>query len=228
MEQAAVGVLMLETNFPRPLGDIGNEQTWDFPVRFRTVGGASAQKVVLEDPRALLDGFVQVGRELISDGCTGLTTSCGFLALMQDELKDALGVPFASSPLMQLPLIEALLPTNKEASILTISKESLSAAHLRAAGARDDVPIEGLPRSGTFATAIFDDSPEMDFATCRTEICETAERLVSRRETVGAIVLECTNMAPFAADIAKITGRPVYSIVSFLNWFQAGLAPPRY
>ena len=228
MEQAAVGILMLETNFPRPLGDIGHDQTWDFPVRFRTVGGASAQKVVLEDPRALLDSFVQVGRELISDGCTGLTTSCGFLALMQDELKDALGVPFASSPLMQLPLIEAMLPTNKEAGILTISKESLSAAHLHAAGARDDVPIEGLPRSGAFATAIFDDLPEMDFATCRTEICETAERLVSRCETVGAIVLECTNMAPFAADIAKVTGRPVYSIVSFLNWFQAGLAPPRY
>ncbi len=228
MERATVGVLMLETNFPRPLGDIGHEHTWDFPVLFRKVGGASAQKVVHEDPRAFLDAFVKVGRELIAEGCTGLTTSCGFLSLMQDELKDALGVPFASSPLMQLPLIEAMLPTDKEAGILTISKENLSVDHLRAAGARHNVPIEGLPRRGAFATAIFEDQLEMDFATCRTEICETAERLVSGRETVGAIVLECTNMAPFAADIAKMTGRPVYSVVSFLNWFHAGLAPPRY
>ncbi|MCK8464468.1 aspartate/glutamate racemase family protein [Aliiroseovarius sp. S1339] len=228
MGKAAVGILMLETSFPRPLGDIGHQHTWDFPVHMRAVGGASAQKVVHEDPRALLDGFVQVGRELIADGCAGLTTSCGFLSLMQDELKDALGVPFASSPLMQVPMVEATLPTNQEAGILTISKESLSAAHLRAAGARDDLPIEGLPRDGAFATAVFDDLPDMNFAACQAEMHATAQRLVLRRETVGAIVLECTNMAPYAADIAKITGRPVYSIVSFLNWFQAGLAPTRY
>lgn len=228
MERAAVGILMLETNFPRPLGDIGHEHTWDFPVLFRKVGGASAQKVVHEDPRALLDAFVKVGRELIAEGCTGLTTSCGFLSLMQDELKDALGVPFASSPLMQLPLIEAMLPANKEAGILTISKESLSVAHLRAAGARDNMPIEGVPRGGPLATAVFGDLAEMDFTACCDDVCEAAERLVSKHETVEAIVLECTNMAPYAADIARMTGRPVYSIVSFLNWFQAGLAPPRY
>lgn len=228
MGRTAVGIMMLETNFPRPHGDIGHEHTWDFPVHMRAVGGASAQRVVHEDPRELLDAFIQVGRELISDGCGGLTTSCGFLALMQDELKDALGVPFVSSPLMQLPLIEAMLPTSQQAGILTISKESLSTAHLRASGTRSDVPMEGLPKNGAFATTVFNDLPDMDFSTCRTEICATAERLVSQHETVGAIVLECTNMAPYAADIAKITGRPVYSIVSFLNWFQAGLEPPRY
>ena len=32
----------------------------------------------------------------------------------------------------------------------------------------------------------------------------------------------------YAAEIRRITGRPVYSIVSFLNWFQAGLNPPRF
>jgi hypothetical protein len=42
---------------------------------------------------------------------------------------------------------------------------------------------------------------------------------------IGAIVLECTNLAPYAHDIAKATGKPVYSIVSFLNWFQSGLKP---
>ncbi len=228
MERAAIGILMLETNFPRPLGDIGHRHTWDFPVRMRTVGGASAQKVVHEDPRALLDTFIQVGRELVADGCTGLTTSCGFLSLMQDELKDALGVPFASSSLMQIPMIETMLPTNQEVGVLTISKESLRTEHLQAAGVRGDVLIEGLPRDGAFATAIFDDLPDLDFASCQTEMNAIAQKLVSTHKSVGAIVLECTNMAPYAADIATITGRPVHSIVSFLNWFQAGLAPMRY
>ncbi len=228
MEPTAVGILMLETHFPRPLGDIGHNETWNFPVHMRAVGGASAQKVVHEDPRALLDRFIQVGRDLVADGCGGLTTSCGFLSLMQDELKDALGVPFASSSLMQIPMIEATLPATQNVGVLTISKESLTVAHLRAAGARGDVPIEGLPRDGAFATAIFDDLPDMDFFACRAEMKAMAQQLVSEHQSVGAIVLECTNMAPYAAEIAQITGRPVYSIVSFLNWFQAGLAPNRF
>lgn len=228
MTKAAVGILMLETNFPRPPGDIGNVGTWDFPVKMRKVDGASATKVVHENPRALLDAFIGVGRELVAEGCAGLATSCGFLALMQDDLKDALGVPFASSPLMQLPMIEATLPTAQKAGIVTISQESLSAAHLRAVGVRADTAVAGLPSTGSFATAIFEDSSEMDFQACRREVCETAKRLVSVHDDIGAIVLECTNMAPYAADIARVTGRPVHSIVSFLNWFHAGLKPTRF
>ncbi|MEN8658252.1 MAG: aspartate/glutamate racemase family protein [Marivita sp.] len=227
-DKATVGIMMLETNFPRPLGDIGNEQTWDFPVQMRMVDGASAQKVVHENPHALLDTFVGVGRELVADGCTGLATSCGFLALMQEPLKDALGVPFASSPLMQLPMIEATLPSRQKAGILTISEESLSSAHLRAVGARTTTAVAGLPKAGSFAGTIFEDKTEMDFTACRMEICETAKRLISNHSNIGAIVLECTNMAPYAMDIACVTGRPVHSIVSFLNWFQAGLEPPRF
>lgn len=224
----AIGILMLETNFPRPLGDIGNAGTWDFPVHMRTVPGASARKVVLEDPTQLLEPFIDAGRELIAEGCAGLTTSCGFLSLLQAELKAALGVPFAASSLMQLPLVEALLPPGQVAGVLTISQESLSPAHLRAAGARPDTTLAGLPRDGAFASAIFEDRPEMDFTACRAEMIEAGKRLVSTDPGIGAIVLECTNMAPHAADVAAATGRPIYSIVNFLNWFHAGLSPRRF
>lgn len=228
MNNAAIGILMLETNFPRLIGDIGHKDTWNFPVHFKAVSGASAQKVVHHDPRKLLDAFVGVGRELIADGCSGITTSCGFLGLMQEELKDALGVPFASSSLMQLPWIEAMLPSGQEAGVLTISEERLSAAHLHASGARGTTAIAGLPKTGVFAEAIFKDKDHMDIAACKRETCEAAERLVSTHPNVGAIVLECTNLGPYAANIKDATGRPVYSIVSFLNWFQSGLKPPRF
>lgn len=228
MTQPAVGVLMLETQFPRPLGDIGNPNTWAFPVHFATVSGASAQKVVREDPSLLLPDFVAQGRRLIAEGCAGIATSCGFLSLLQEELKAELGVPFASSALMQLPMVEALLPVGQRAGILTISAESLTSAHLRAAGARDDTAMAGLPVQGAFASAIFADSKHMDFEACRKEMIAAAVELIEGPDEIGAIVLECTNMAPYAADVARATGRPVYSIVSFLNWFQAGLVPPPF
>ncbi len=228
MSGAAVGILMLETRFPRLLGDIGNAGTWAFPVHMRTVYGARAEKVVLDNPRGLFDAFVEEGRALIAEGCAGITTSCGFLSLMQAELKDALGVPFASSSLMQLPMIEAVLPKGQQAGVLTISGESLSGAHLRAAGARPDTAMQGLNRQGAFARAIFGDCAEMDPEAWKREMIAAGEQLVAASGNIGAIVLECTNMAPYAADVAEATGRPVYSVVSFLNWFQAGLVPPRF
>ncbi len=228
MNQPSIGVLMLETQFPRPLGDIGNPGTWPFPVRFQTVPGASAGKVVLDDPRKILHDFIEAGNSLIAEGCTGIATSCGFLSLLQDEFKSALGVPFASSPLMQLQIIEALLPAGQEAGVLTISKENLSKAHLRAAGARPDTAMEGLPREGAFASAVFEDRREMDYAACRDEMIGAAISLHKAAPNVKAIVLECTNMAPYAADITRLTGCPVYSVVSFLNWFHSGLSPVRY
>lgn len=228
MSKARIGILMLETGFPRPPGDIGNTGTWPFPVVMRVVEGASAEKVVLEDPRGLLGAFVDAGRALVAEGCTGLTTSCGFLSLMQEELKEALGVPFASSPLMQLPMIEAMLPGGQQAGVLTISRDSLSAAHLAAAGARPDTALAGMPRDGAFASAIFNDRATMDYDVCRHEMIAAGRALVAGADNIGAIVLECTNMAPYATDIAKATGRPVHSVVSFLNWFHAGLLPPRF
>ncbi|MEP5091559.1 MAG: aspartate/glutamate racemase family protein, partial [Paracoccaceae bacterium] len=102
---ATLGILMLETRFPRVPGDMGNALTWPFPVQYRVVRGASPKKVVLDDPTALLDIFVKAGRDLVQSGCDGITTNCGFLALLQDELTASLDVPVASSSLMQIPMI---------------------------------------------------------------------------------------------------------------------------
>ena len=78
---ATVGILMLETRFPRIPGDMGNALTWPFPVQYRVVRGASPDRVVRGDPRELTDAFIAAGRDLVAAGCDGITTNCGFLAL---------------------------------------------------------------------------------------------------------------------------------------------------
>ena len=37
----SIGILMLDTKFPRIPGDIGNALTFPFPVRYRKVSGAT-------------------------------------------------------------------------------------------------------------------------------------------------------------------------------------------
>ncbi|WP_425086642.1 aspartate/glutamate racemase family protein [Stappia sp.] len=226
--RAAVGVLMLDTRFPRIPGDIGNPQSFDFPVRYAVVPQASPTRVVEDRAEGLLEAFVTAGRMLVDEGVSGITTSCGLLSLFQDELKAALGVPVAASSLMQVPFVDRLLPPGRRCGILTISAPALTHAHLDAAGCARDTPVGGTEGGRVFTRAILDNAAHFDVAAARADNIQAARDLVGRHPEVGAIVLECTNMAPYAADIAEATGLPVYSIVSFVNWFQAGLAPGRF
>ncbi|HIA41493.1 MAG TPA: aspartate/glutamate racemase family protein, partial [Gammaproteobacteria bacterium] len=107
---ASVGILMLDTIFPRIPGDFGNAATWPFPVMYRVIRGASPHRVVRERADGLLDAFIESGKQLVADGVDGLTTTCGFLSLFQDELARAVDVPVAASSLMQVPMVEKLLP----------------------------------------------------------------------------------------------------------------------
>lgn len=225
---ATLGILMLETQFPRIHGDIGNAQTWPFPVQYRVVRGATPQKAVREDSRALLKPFVEAGKDLIAAGCDGIATNCGFLSLLQDDMQDALGVPVASSSLMQTAMVQAMLPKSQRVGILTISKSTLSAAHLAAANVPEGSPIGGTDETGEFSSKILGNHPTLDVELCRDEMIQASQALVTQNPDIGAIVLECTNMVPFAADVRKATGRPVFSIYTYLCWVQSALLPRRF
>lgn len=225
---ASVGILMLEAQFPRILGDMGNALTWPFPVHYKVVRDASPDRVVRNGANGLYESFLHAARELVEDGADGITTNCGFLALFQEELSSALNVPVATSSLMQVPMVERLLPPGKRVGILTISAASLTSEHLEKAGCELDTPVAGTPEDGEFSTSILDNSLQMDVEKARSENVAAAIKLATIHPELGAIVLECTNMVPYAADIKEATGLPVFSIYNFITWFQSGLQPARF
>lgn len=222
---ASVGILMLDARFPRIPGDMGNALTWPFPVHYRVVRNATPDHVVRRNADGLLDAFVEAGRDLIDMGVSGITTNCGFLSLFQDELKQRLDVPVAASSLMQVPMLQGLLPPGRRVGILTVSGSSLTPAHLTAAGVDLDTPVMGTETGEEFTRVLLDNEERLDVDKARADNIAAARRLLDVHPDVGAIVLECTNMVPYAADIARETGLPVHSIYSFVLWFQAGLLP---
>lgn len=124
-------------------------------------------------------------------------------------------------------MVNSLLPGNKRAGILTISASSLNATHLSAANVPDNTPIGSTEGGAEFTRAILDSEPEMDIAAARADNVAAAKALAAD-PSIGAIVLECTNMVPYAADIRAATGLPVFSIYNFIVWFQASLAPKTF
>lgn len=227
MTQARLGILMLDTRFPRIVGDIGNPDTWPFPVRYATVPGATPQAVVCEDPEPFTQAFIAAGKDLVAQGCTGITTTCGFLALLRPRMAAALGVPVAASALEQAPQIAAMLAPDQRLGILTISAATLSQRQLDVAGVPTDTAIGGVD-GGSFARTILENRTELDASAARAEMVSGALKLIQAHPEIGALLLECTNMVPYAPDIQRAIGRPVFSIHSYLTWFQDSLAPPAF
>lgn len=225
---ASVGILMLNTQFPRIPGDIGNASTWPFPVQYKRVKAATPDNVVRGGATGLLEPFIEAGKELVDLGCDGIATNCGFLVPFQSQMLESLGVPVASSSLLQYSFIKQTLPAGRSVGVLTISPETLTQLYRNAAGIEDGAPIEGTGAGSHFTECILNDRAEIDFDLARAENVDAARRLVSKHPEVGAILLECTNMVPYAADIHAATQRPVFSIYTYLLWFQAGLVPRRF
>jgi len=220
-----LGILMLETRFPRIPGDIGNPSTWPFPVAYRVIAGATAQRVVRQRASGLLDAFCEAGAELVKEGVSGITTTCGFLSLYQDALARRCGVPVAASSLMQVPAVARLLGPSRRVGILTICAETLTQDHLDAAGVPKGTPVEGTEAGREFSRVILNDEPSLDVGAAEQDICEAGARLLATNPDVGAIVLECTNMAPYSRALRDACGVPVFDVYSFVSWFHAGLRP---
>jgi hypothetical protein len=109
--------------------------------------------------------------------------------------------------------------------VLTVSAASLSPEHMIAAGAGPDTPVVGTDDGREFTRVMLDDRPRLDAAAAERDIIEAGDALVAAHPNTGAVLLECTNMVPYARALENHLRLPVYSIYTFVTWFQAGLAP---
>jgi hypothetical protein len=215
---AFLGVLMLDTRFPRPPGDIGHPGSFGVPVRQRVIAGAWPSSVVTGADKlrasGLVDAFCEGAQALERDGARAITTSCGFLVLAQRELQAAVSVPVVTSSLLQLP---ALLASQAQVGVLTISAEHLGREHLLAAGVAPgrlgDVIVQGVAPGSEFARAILGNQDAMDLEQAQADVVAAAAALKSRAPHLRSVVLECTNMPPYAQAVRAACGFRLYSLL---------------
>ncbi len=222
---SCLGVLMLATHFPRPAGDIGNPATWPFPVRYATVSAATVARIVGNRPDpSLLAPFIHAAEGLIAAGADLITTSCGFLVLWQQTLSAALPVPVITSSLLQLPLVQAALPPGRKIGVITFDSRLLGADHLAAAGA-DGVAIVGIEQGRELYRVIAGDLSTLDQRVARDDVLDAGLRLQHRVPELAAVVLECTNLPPYAPALRRRLKIPVFDIVTLLSGLHHSLVP---
>jgi len=200
-----LGILTLDTAFPRIRGDVGCAATFDFPVRYATPKGAVPELVVHRRDETMLPAFVAAAQALTA----------------------ALAVPVLTSSLLQAGTVARTLPRGQRVGIVTYSAADLTPELLAAAGVPAYSPVEGVDPAGTFFRTIRHGAAELDEAAMAADVVAAARRLVGAHRDVGAIVLECANMPPYRAEVEAAAGVPVYDAAQLVAWFHAGLAGTR-
>ncbi|MDP0926933.1 aspartate/glutamate racemase family protein [Paracoccus onubensis] len=222
-----VGILMIEGRFPRPPGAIGNARSFDFPVLHRVVPGASGEVTVrmasqLSAGSQRLAGlaapWIEGAKELERQGCLAITTSCGFAILYQQMLAEAVSIPVWSSSLLLAPFILSGLPASRRLGIITAEASALGPSHFALAGVDPArcamIGMEGCPE---FAATAWQDRTTLDVDRQEEEAVSVARRLAAQTPDLGAILLECSLLPPYAAMIQKAVPVPVFDFTHLVR-----------
>ena len=226
----SVGIMMLRTRFPRVPGDLGNATTFGFPVRLRVVEEAVYHRVVCADDK-LLAPFIRAAKELEAEGVKAITTNCGFLAVFQKELAASVEVPVFTSSLILVPMVHRMLSPDRKVGIMTVSGKDLGEKQFNGCGwSAKDIPvvIAGMEKEELFTSVFRDDLTTMDVDQMEKDMVAVARRLVHDHPEVGALVFECTNMAPYAHAVQEAVGLPLFDIQTLIGMVYRGLYQQPY
>lgn len=223
-----VGVIVFSNTIPRVPGDPGHAGTFRYPVRYEVAAGSFDD--LIEGGPEIRGELLAAGRRLTALGIRAIVGDCGLMSLYQDCLGAELGVLFAGSSLCQIPLIWQLAGRQGEIGVITGHAGLLSRRHLRASGWTEEIPliIQGMEEEPHFSEVVIRGGLALDPDRMRRDVLAAGEKLRQRAQALRAVILECSNLATYSADLCAALGLPVLDTVSAANLLAYGVAPPQY
>ena len=215
-----IGIIMLETRFPRILGDIGNAKTFSYPVLYDIVKGYKPDKVVLDLKMEDIRPFIDSAKRLEDMGVKAITTSCGFLAMFQSEIASCIKIPIFTSTIVLLPLLCKMCGGMK-VLVLTANSETLTEKHFVSACGSDytkyNFDVVGTQTMKTFTNFTVQNRERVSVRECGNDIMNTVGQAFSKQK-YGAVLMECTNIPPYSDAVREKYKVPVFDIVTLTNF----------
>lgn len=215
------GLIQLESI----VGNSTNVDSYPFPVRLCRIEGANME-TVLENPNPkVLKRMIEKSRELVAEGIQAITTSCGFNIIFQRELSKAVDILVFTSSLLQVPFVRSLLSPEKEIAIITAKKKALKREHFEAAGITPSmkVIVFGMEEFPEWNKISLKPDEPIDLEIIRKEVIERAITAKESHPSIGAFILECTDLPPFAQTIRERTDLPVFDFMSMMDMIARAL-----
>jgi len=218
----SLGVIMLNTHFPRVLGDIGNPNSFSFDVIYERVNSAAVSAIVTAEgvnKEVKKDIFNSI-KTLEDKNVDLIVTTCGFLGEMQRELKAFAHTPIITSSLLTLPFVRTFLNKQEDkVGVLTFDANKLNEKHFGGFYS-NDIIVSDIPKNGVLYQTIKEDLLTLDINQAQQEVVAAANKLIALNPSIKAIILECTNLSPYIQAIREATKRPVFDIIQAINWFK--------
>lgn len=226
----AVGILILDAAYPCIPGNVGNATTYDFPVRYRVVRNATIERLLAKRDPALIQPFIDAARQLEDEGVKAITGACGFMALFQKEIRRSVNIPVFMSSLLQIPFIHQIIPPGKKVAVITANAEAMTQDHFLNVGVTPDIPIviAGMENSPEFFSAVLEEKGSLDSDKIEKEIIEVAKQLMTENGDIGAFLLECSDLPPYAAAVFRETGLPVFDYITMIKHVYTSLSQTAY
>ena len=217
-----IGILMADTVSARIPGDVGNGFTYDFPVRFYTVKGATAERIVQGVDEGLLDAFLDGARFLEAEGCQAITTSCSMIAF-QEQLASAVEIPVFTSSLIQASFAAQIIQPHKKVGILTDNARSLDPRCCVGYGLTEErIAIQGLEETRAYYPAFYSGADRYVYEEVEADVLWAAGKLMKEHPDIGAIVCEGTGLSPFSPAVSRMAGLPTFDIVTLIHLVASG------
>lgn len=219
----SIGILILDAAYPCIPGNVGNASTFPFPVRYKRVKEASIERLVKQKDITLLEPFIDAAIELQEEGVKAITGACGFMALFQREVSDAVDVPVFLSSLLQIPFIYQI--KKQKIGIITADSKSLTPEHFISVGVNKEIPllIGGMEDQKEFREAILEEKGTLDSDLIEREVVGVAKKLITENPDIGALVLECSDLPPYAHTIQKEVNLPIFDFTTMIQYVHTAL-----
>lgn len=209
-------------------GNVVNGWSYDFPIRLKAVKGLTIERLFAakEDVWADLERAI---RELEEEGVRAISGACGFFGNFQREAASAAHVPVALSSLVQVPWIQAVLHPRKKIGVLTADASSITSRLLESCNISDSgrLVIADLRHAPEFS-CILEGRGSFDNAKVKQEMLEAARGLLRSDPDIGAILLECSDMPPYAVYVQNEVGLPVFDFFTLIHWLVRSVSQKPY
>lgn len=221
-----VGVIAIQLDYAKLPGNVVNPATYDFPVIFKRVE-FEIERLFAGDP-TLVDVVIDAARELEANGASVIVGACGFFAHFQDAVADAVNVPVYLSSLTQLSMIKLGLKRDQKVLVFAADGSSITDEMLAHVGAsKEGVIVQNVGDRPAFEAIRYGVKP-LDNGALIDDMCELARTQCEAHPEIGAVLLECSDLPPYAADVQRACGRPVFDFITLINWAHQAVSQKPY
>lgn len=205
-----VGILTLDTAHPLELGNVQHAESFPFPVVYAVVRDVSMSALMNGDSGASQPILTAVD-ELNRQGVSIIVGACGSFANYQQQAAQASNVPVFMSILLEVPFILRALPPNKKLGIIFANASTFTQRVRSECGIDDtsrivNVGANTIPAFG----AILRQQHTLDGAALERGLLELAQDTLHKEASIGAWLLQCSDLPPYAAAIQRATSLPVF------------------